>query len=75
MENSEETKTDVVSEPAKPSKSTLIEKLKGKRWTFKVKNNLTQYVTVEPLICFYMFQIFVPSLIQPYRLHKVLFYS
>ncbi|XP_037049714.1 uncharacterized protein LOC119084007 [Bradysia coprophila] len=67
MENSEEPKTDVEAEPAKP---TLIERLKAKRWTFKVKNNLTQYVTVEPLICFYMFQIFLLSLIEPYLFHK-----
>ncbi|KAG4077355.1 hypothetical protein HA402_009756 [Bradysia odoriphaga] len=67
MENSDEPKTDVEAEPAKP---TLIDRLKAKRWTFKVKNNLTQYVTVEPLICFYMFQIFLLSLIEPYHFHK-----
>lgn len=71
MENSnaEETKSEVEEVPKKPK---IIDKLKAKRWTFKVKNNLTEYVTVEPLICFYMIQIFVVSLIEPYHFHKVL---
>lgn len=74
MENgsSDGIKDDVVEEP-KPSQPSLIDKLKAKRWTFKVKNNFTEYITVEPLICFYMVQIFVASLSEPYHFHKVLF--
>lgn len=66
--NTEETKSVVEEVPPKPS---LIDKLKAKRWTFKLKNNFTEYITVEPLICFYMIQIFVVSLIEPYHFHKV----
>ncbi|KAJ6645752.1 hypothetical protein Bhyg_00961 [Pseudolycoriella hygida] len=69
--NSDETKANAEAEEAKPSKPSLIEKLKNKRWTFKIKNNFSKYVTVEPLICFYMIQIFVESsLIRPYMFHK-----
>ncbi len=63
-----ETDEEPLGEPEKPS---LLKRLKEKRWTFKLKNNFTEYVTVEPLICFYMLQIFVVSLIEPYRFHKV----
>ncbi|KAJ6628990.1 hypothetical protein Bhyg_16750, partial [Pseudolycoriella hygida] len=67
----DETKANAEAEEAKPSKPSLIEKLKNKRWTFKIKNNFSNYVTVEPLICFYMIQIFVTSsLISPYLFHK-----
>lgn len=71
MESSAETKIDD-KDKAEPPKPSLIDKLKSIRWTFKVKNNLTKYVTVEPLICFYMAQMFMLPLIEPYHFHKVL---
>lgn len=75
MENgtSDEIKTvdEVEPKPSEPSKPSFIDKLRAKRWTFKIKNNFTQYVTVEPLICFYMVQVFSAAFIVPYRFHKV----
>lgn len=70
MENLDETKikNNVETEQAKPS---LTEKLKRIRWTFKVKNNLSEYITVEPLICFYMVQLLVATFSEPYHFHKV----
>lgn len=65
---SEDIEKDVKTEPTKPK---LIDKLKEIRWTFKIKNNFTKYVTVEPLVCFYMLHIFMVSLIEPYHFRKV----
>ena len=73
VEPMEDTLVDPVAENStKPQKPTLLSKLREKRWTFKLKNDFTKYVTVEPLICFYMLQIFVVSLVEPYDFHKVI---
>lgn len=72
MEDSDETKdTKDIVDAEPPSKPSLIDKLKEKRWTFKVKNNFSDFITVEPLICFYILQSFVVSLTEPYNFHKV----
>lgn len=48
------------------SKKKLLEKL-----NVKLKNNFSQYVTIEPLLCIFLIRYLMFILQQPYNLVKV----
>lgn len=64
----------MTSDTKEPTEEVAEEKPK-KTWSEKLnikwKNNLWQYVTIEPLLCIFLIRYLITTLQQPYNLVKV----
>lgn len=62
------------SETKEPSE--VNEKKPRKKWSeklnLKYKNDISKYVTIEPLLCIFLFRYLIFTLEQPYTLVKVM---
>lgn len=79
MEKSEKTEeSEKTKETEKAEKSELdnaeekhSQKKEKSNWNLKWKNNLSRYVTVEPLLCVFLFQYLIKTFVGPYTVLKV----